>query len=140
MAERGRYERTPHGIREAIPAMTAERQKLEQLAQGKLELEQQRDRHSRDSRQCNDALLNAMQAHAKLQQKLDSSGMEESQILEKLWERYELSHSDAMEQRIELESVPKATRCGLTEPHPGHSRYRIVQQPLPLHCTAAQWQ
>ena len=86
------------------------RQKLEQLAQGKLELEQQRDRHSRDSRQCNDALLNAMQAHAKLQQKLDSSGMEESQILEKLWERYELSHSDAMEQRIELESVPKATR------------------------------
>ena len=86
------------------------RQKLEQLAQAKLELEQQRDRHSRDSRQCNDALLNAMQAHAKLQQKLDSSGMEESQILEKLWERYELSHSDAMEQRIELESVPKATR------------------------------
>ena len=86
------------------------RQELEQLAQAKLELEQQRDRHSRDSRQCNDALLNAMQAHAKLQQKLDSSGMEESQILEKLWERYELSHSDAMEQRIELESVPKATR------------------------------
>ena len=83
------------------------RAKLEQLAQAKLELEQQRDRHSRDSRQYNDALLNAMQAHAKLQQKLDSSGMEESQILEKLWERYELSHSDAMEQRIELESVPK---------------------------------
>ena len=86
------------------------RAKLEQLAQAKLELEQQRDRHTRDSRQYNDALLNAMQAHAKLQQKLDSSGMEESQILEKLWERYELSHSDAMEQRIELESVPKATR------------------------------
>ena len=80
------------------------------LEMAQLELEQQRDRHSRDSRQCNDALLNAMQAHAKLQQKLDSSGMEESQILEKLWERYELSHSDAMEQRIELESVPKATR------------------------------
>ena len=86
------------------------RQKLEQLAQAKLELEQQRDRHTRDSRQYNDALLNAMQAHARLQQKLDNSTMEESQILEKLWERYELSHSDAMEQRIELESVPKATR------------------------------
>ena len=51
-----------------------------------------------------------MQAYNKLQQKLENSGMEESQILEKLWERYELSHSDAMEQRIELESVPKATR------------------------------
>ena len=36
--------------------------------------------------------------------------MEESQILDKLWERYELSHSAAQEQRIELESVSKATR------------------------------
>ena len=36
--------------------------------------------------------------------------MEESQLLDKLWERYELSHSAAQEQRIELESVSKATR------------------------------
>ena len=86
------------------------RQKLEELAQAKLQLEQQREQHSRDSRQCNDILLDAMQAHSKLQQKLESSAMEESQILDKLWERYELSHSDAQEQRVELESVAKATR------------------------------
>ena len=86
------------------------RQKLEELAQAKLQLEQQREQHSRDSRQCNDMLLDAMQAHSKLQQKLESSAMEESQILDKLWERYELSHSDAQEQRVELESVAKATR------------------------------
>ena len=36
--------------------------------------------------------------------------MEEKQILDRLWEHYELSHSDAQAQRIELESVPKATR------------------------------
>ena len=36
--------------------------------------------------------------------------MEEKQILDKLWETYELSHSDAQTQRIELESVPKASR------------------------------
>ena len=36
--------------------------------------------------------------------------MEEKQILDKLWETYELNHSDAQAQRIELESVPKATR------------------------------
>ena len=36
--------------------------------------------------------------------------MEESQLLDKLWERYVLSHSAAQEQRIELESVSKATR------------------------------
>ena len=36
--------------------------------------------------------------------------MEEKTILDKLWERYELSHSEAQAQRVELESVPKATR------------------------------
>ncbi len=36
--------------------------------------------------------------------------MEEKQILDKLWESYELSHSAAMEQRIELESAAKANR------------------------------
>ena len=86
------------------------RQRLEDLGQAKLALEQQRDQNGRDSRACNDTLLQTMQAYNKLQQKLENSGMEEGQILEKLWERYELSHSDAMEQRIELESVPKATR------------------------------
>ena len=86
------------------------RQRLEALAQEKMQLELQREQHSRDSRQCNDALLDAMQAHSKLQQKLESSTMEERQILDKLWERYELSHSDALEQRVVLESVAKATR------------------------------
>ena len=36
--------------------------------------------------------------------------MEEKQLLDKLWEHYELSHSAAQEQRVELESVSKATR------------------------------
>ena len=36
--------------------------------------------------------------------------MEEQQILDKLWENYELSHSAAQEQRIVLESVAKASR------------------------------
>ena len=36
--------------------------------------------------------------------------MEEKQILDRLWERYELSHTEAQAQRVELESVPKATR------------------------------
>ena len=36
--------------------------------------------------------------------------MEEKQILDRLWETYELSHTDAQAQRIELESIPKASR------------------------------
>ena len=41
---------------------------------------------------------------------LFAAAMEEKNILDKLWERYELSHSEAQSQRMELESIPKATR------------------------------
>ena len=47
---------------------------------------------------------------SKLETKLSTSAMEEKQILDRLWEHYELSHSDAVAQRIEIESVSKATR------------------------------
>lgn len=36
--------------------------------------------------------------------------MEERQIIDKLWNGYELTRSDAMEQRRELESIPQAKR------------------------------
>ena len=47
---------------------------------------------------------------SRLEQKRSAAAMEEKTILDKLWERYELSHSEAQAQRVELESVPKATR------------------------------
>ncbi|MBQ1241865.1 MAG: chromosome segregation protein SMC, partial [Oscillospiraceae bacterium] len=45
-----------------------------------------------------------------LESKRSNIAMEEKVILDKLWETYELSHSAALEQRIELESVAKASR------------------------------
>ena len=45
-----------------------------------------------------------------LEQKKTTAEMEEKQILDKLWETYELSHEAAKAQRVELESVPKAQR------------------------------
>ena len=55
-------------------------------------------------------MLAAEREAARLEQRLNTGGMEEKQILDKLWESYELSHSAAMEQRIELESAAKAAR------------------------------
>ena len=86
------------------------RQKLAELSTAKLALEGQRDAMNRESRSRNDTLIAATQELERISQKLESSALEESAILDKLWERYELSHSDAMAQRMELESVPKATR------------------------------
>jgi chromosome segregation protein len=47
---------------------------------------------------------------SKLEQKRSAAAMEEKVILDKLWESYELSHSAAVEQRVELESTAKANR------------------------------
>ena len=86
------------------------REKLEQLGQEKLRIEQERTASDRELKERNDALLNIEREVARLEQRKATSAMEESQILDRLWEHYELSHSAAMEQRIELESVPKANR------------------------------
>ena len=86
------------------------RGKLSGLARQKMELEAKRSTADRESRECNDTLLNCEREVARLEQKRSHSAMEEKQILDRLWEHYELSHSEALQQRVELESVPKATR------------------------------
>ena len=86
------------------------RGQLQTLQQEKLDLEQQRTALNRQTPTCNDAVIAAQQELSRLEQKRSAAAMEEKTILDKLWERYELSHSEAQAQRVELESVPKATR------------------------------
>ncbi len=84
--------------------------KLEKLTEEKLSIEQARTAADRRARECNDLMMNADRSVSLLEQKRSNTSLEEKQILDKLWEHYELSHSAAMEQRIELESVAKANR------------------------------
>lgn len=86
------------------------RGRLTELSEGKLQLEARRSAKDKESRTCNDDLLRAERGVSQLEQKINAAAMEEKQILDKLWEHYELSHAAAMEQRVELESIPKATR------------------------------
>ena len=86
------------------------RQTLQALNEEKMKLETARGQTDRRSRECNDRLLAAEREVSRLESKLNANAMEEKQILDRLWERYELSHSDAQALRIPLESVPKATR------------------------------
>ena len=76
----------------------------------KLALEAERTAQNKRSQDMNEDLLNLERAVSRLEQKKATSAMEEKQILDRLWEDYELSHSDASAIRIELESVPKAAR------------------------------
>ena len=86
------------------------RAELAELAEAKLTLEGERSANDRRYRECNELLSQTQAAVGRLEQKRVTAAMEEKQILDKLWESYELSHSAAQEQRIELESVPKASR------------------------------
>ena len=86
------------------------RQRLAAINDEKNALEAERTAKNRAGQEMNENLLNLERAVAKLDQKRATSAMEEKQILDRLWEHYELSHSDAQAQRIELESVPKANR------------------------------
>ena len=86
------------------------RQCLQTISQEKIALEAERTAKTRAGQEMNETLLNLERAASRLESKLATSAMEEKQILDKLWETYELSHSDAAAQRIELESVQKASR------------------------------
>ncbi|MBE7004937.1 MAG: chromosome segregation protein SMC [Ruminococcaceae bacterium] len=83
---------------------------LAHLAAAKLEIEKERGQNERRTKDLNEHVLNASGAVSRLEQRRESSAQEEKQIVEKLWENYELSQSAAAEQRVELESMTKANR------------------------------
>ncbi len=84
--------------------------RLTALRDDKLRLEGERGAMNQRIKTCNDQVLDAEREAGRLEQRLSAGNMEEKQLLDKLWESYELSHSAAAEQRVELESVPRANR------------------------------
>ena len=86
------------------------REKLGKKTEEKLELEAQRTRHDKLTQEKNAALLELERESARIEQKKTAAEMEESQIVEKLWDTYELSRSSAMQVRMELESHTAAVR------------------------------
>ena len=83
---------------------------IARLNREKLELEGQRIRASRESQSKYEELSNLQGEVSRLEQRKVSFAMEEKQLLDKLWENYELSHEAAKQQRVEIESVQKASR------------------------------
>ncbi|MEG1879511.1 MAG: chromosome segregation protein SMC, partial [Pseudoflavonifractor sp.] len=98
----------------ALQAIRSENQgrkeAIDQLNAEKLALEADRNRADKDSRDKNAELLAMEREVSVLEQRKVTAALEEKQILDKLWETYELSHEAARAQRVELESVQKAQR------------------------------
>ncbi len=86
------------------------REKLNSLIEGKLELEGQRTRLDRDAQEKSRQLIVVSRETARLEQKKSASEMEEKQIVDKLWDSYELTVTSAEKIRLEDMSASRANR------------------------------
>ena len=86
------------------------RRQITKLNEEKISLEAERTAKNRAGQEMNENLLNLERTASKLEQKIAAGSMQEKQILDRLWERYELSHTDAQAQRVELKSMSRANR------------------------------
>lgn len=94
-------------LREGAAGIKAE---IEAATRKKLEVEGERTKTDRAVQEKNNALLDMERACARFEQKKLSAEMEEKQLLDKLWDGYELSHSAAQAVRRPVESAAKSNR------------------------------
>ena len=83
---------------------------LEEKQRARLELEGRRVRRDRQGQEKNRELLELQSICARLEQKKLAAELEERQIVDRLWESYELSRSAAAQQRQPVENMSAATR------------------------------
>lgn len=113
-AGRESYRREQESRKKQIEALGAEceaiRAEIAAMLKKKLEVEGERSRTDREVQDKNNALLDMERRCARYEQKKLSAEMEEKQLIDKLWDSYELSHSAAEAVRQPIESSAKASR------------------------------
>ena len=87
-----------------------QQRKIAGLNEEKLALEGERVKATREGQEKNRELLAIGGEVSRLEQKKMAAALDEKQLLDKLWETYELSHEAAKRLRVEIESVSKASR------------------------------
>ncbi|MCI6956824.1 MAG: chromosome segregation protein SMC [Candidatus Faecousia sp.] len=85
-------------------------QELKAVQTARAECEAAKTRSEREAQEKNKDILNMERACALLEQKKVTSSMEESQIVDKLWDSYGLTPGTAGEFRVELESTAAGNR------------------------------
>ena len=86
------------------------RERVQEIIRQKLELEGMRTQADRDSQRRNEELIDKERLAASIERKMLSAELEEKQIIDRLWDSYELSRSAAQAQRIPLGSLTAANR------------------------------
>ena len=87
-----------------------QRKQLQAVLTQRSEAEATKTRSERESQEKNKDILNMERACALLENKKTTTAMEEKQIIDKLWDSYELTPGTAAEHRGEIESVAAGNR------------------------------
>jgi len=95
-------------INERIRGIRAE---IDEIVKSRMELEGRRTRNDKDAQQRSADIIELERRRSKVEHRKLAAEMEEKQILDKLWDNYELSHSDAMSLRQEVPNLQKATKA-----------------------------
>ncbi|MCX7614702.1 MAG: chromosome segregation protein SMC [Clostridiales bacterium] len=83
---------------------------IKQINAEKLNIEGERVKKEKENQAKNREMLNLEQERSRLESQKTQAEMEERQILERLWENYELTQLTAQAVRIELENTAKTNR------------------------------
>lgn len=94
--------------RQQLAQAEEKQQEIQQITAQKLDIEGQRGKTDREAQQQNDGLMNLEREQLRLEAKKNQAELEEKQILDKMWEVYELTPSTAQAVRQPLESLGKA--------------------------------
>ena len=86
------------------------REALREAGQRRLGVEGKKSAAEKEAQQKNRDLMDMERECARLEQKQATTQMEEKQILDKLWDNYELTNSTAASARVEIESVSAAQK------------------------------
>ena len=135
-----------NGEKDALSAALAEKTELlRQSTQARIDNEAAKTRAERETQEKNKEILNMEREAARLEQKKNAAELEEKQIVDKLWDNYELTRTRAAEAAAPIESVAGAQRSitdlkrkisALGEPNPGAiAQFELVNERYQYLCT-----
>ena len=86
------------------------RKDLQASGEKRLQIEGKKTQTEKEAQGKNKDLMNMERECARLEQKKATTAMEEKQILDKLWDNYELTNTTAQEAKVEIESLSAAQK------------------------------
>lgn len=108
------YEREIEKKQEMLKAIgdtvSSIKKEIAEIAKNRLELEGKRSKTETDTKTLFEKISNLEHVNAKNEQKKMAADLEEKQIIDKLWDNYELSHSAAQAIRQPVDNLNRANR------------------------------